>query len=144
MSKRLMCVLIVSMILVASLYGSVFAMGRKIKPVTQPPSLELNQPEIELIKPEELVPPSPISEELKESGAEEIATQLAPDEATKNRQIQSALKNAGYDPGTVDGKIGSKTKKAIKEFQSANDLKVDGRVGSKTWSKLSAYLVKEK
>ncbi len=54
--------------------------------------------------------------------------------------IQTALKNAGYYTGALDGKIGPMTKNAVKEFQKANNLAVDGRVGPKTWEVLKAYL----
>ena len=57
-----------------------------------------------------------------------------------NQQIQAALKNAGYYTGQIDGKIGPLTKKAIEEFQKANNLKADGKVGLKTWALLSAHL----
>lgn len=57
-----------------------------------------------------------------------------------NQQIQTALKNAGYYTGQIDGKVGPLTKKAIEEFQKANNLKVDGKVGLKTWALLSANL----
>lgn len=56
------------------------------------------------------------------------------------REIQTALKNAGYYNAVIDGKIGPQTKKAIEDFQKANGLEVDGKVGPKTWSVLSAYL----
>lgn len=56
------------------------------------------------------------------------------------QEIQTALKNAGYYAGDIDGKIGSKTKKAIEEFQKANNLKVDAKVGPMTWALLSAHL----
>jgi peptidoglycan hydrolase-like protein with peptidoglycan-binding domain len=56
------------------------------------------------------------------------------------RQIQSALTNAGFDPGPIDGKMGRKTKSAIREFQGANGLLADGKVGKKTWRVLSEYL----
>ncbi|MFA5272140.1 MAG: peptidoglycan-binding domain-containing protein [Candidatus Omnitrophota bacterium] len=56
------------------------------------------------------------------------------------KNIQNALKNAGFYVGTIDGKIGRKTKEAIKEFQKANKLKSDGVVGKQTWSKLQKYL----
>lgn len=36
----------------------------------------------------------------------------------------------------VDGKFGSKTEAAVKEFQQKNKLKVDGKVGPETWGKL--------
>ena len=55
-------------------------------------------------------------------------------------EIQTALKNAGFYTGTVDGKIGAKTKKAVAAFQKANGLTGDGKVGPKTWSILSKYL----
>lgn len=55
-------------------------------------------------------------------------------------EIQRALKNAGYYTSNIDGKIGPKTKKAIREFQKANALAADGKVGPKTWAALSKYL----
>lgn len=55
-------------------------------------------------------------------------------------KIQSALKNAGFDPGPIDGKMGERTKKAVVEFQKTNALEPDGIVGRKTWSKLQGFL----
>jgi len=55
-------------------------------------------------------------------------------------EIQTALQNAGFYTGAIDGKIGAKTKKAIAEFQKANGLTPDGKVGPKTWGVLSKYL----
>jgi len=54
-------------------------------------------------------------------------------------EIQTALKNAGFYTGNIDGKIGPKSKKAIEDFQKANSLKVDGKVGPKTWEAMSKY-----
>ncbi len=54
--------------------------------------------------------------------------------------IQKALKNAGYYRGTVDGKIGSATKEAVKAFQRDNGLEADGVVGRNTWDKLKVHL----
>ena len=141
MSRKTVVVLVV-VVAVFLLSSVVLAMGRKVKPAEQQPaSLGTSQPEVELVKPEQLEPNPPITEEMKEKKPQEVATQLAPDEKTKNMQIQTALKNAGYEPGTIDGKLGAKSKKAIKDFQAANGLKADGRVGAKTWAKLSNYLV---
>ncbi|NQT75209.1 MAG: peptidoglycan-binding protein [Candidatus Omnitrophica bacterium] len=56
------------------------------------------------------------------------------------KEIQIALKNAGFDPGTADGKLGPRTQQAVKEFQRAKGLKVDGKVGPKTWAELGRYL----
>jgi len=58
----------------------------------------------------------------------------------RNRQIQTALKNANLYFGEVDGKIGHMTKKAIEEFQQSKGLKADGKVGPKTWAELQKYL----
>lgn len=76
------------------------------------------------------------------SGAEPKLETMPPSGPYKpsNEGIQMALKNAGYYIGNVDGKIGPKTKKAIKEFQKANALAVDGKVGPKTWAALSKHL----
>ena len=59
------------------------------------------------------------------------------------KQIQIALANAGYNPGSIDGRMGKKTREAIRAFQRANDLAVDGKIGRKTWALLSQYLYKK-
>lgn len=56
------------------------------------------------------------------------------------RQIQTALKNAGFYKGQIDGKVGPQTKQSIREFQKANGLKPDGIVGRRTAEKLNRYL----
>ena len=56
------------------------------------------------------------------------------------QEIQTALKNAGFYAGNIDGKIGPASKKAIEEFQKASGLVVDGKVGLKTWEALSKHL----
>ena len=56
------------------------------------------------------------------------------------KEIQIALKNAGYYAGAIDGQIGPKTKRAIKEFQRANGLTADGVVGKMTKAKLREHL----
>jgi murein L,D-transpeptidase YcbB/YkuD len=56
------------------------------------------------------------------------------------KEIQTALKNAGFYAGEIDGKIGPKSKKAIEDFQTANNLKADGKVGPQTWAVLSKFL----
>jgi len=63
-------------------------------------------------------------------------------ESTKlsKKEIQEALKGAGFYDGPVDGKIGPKTKDAIIAFQKENGLKADGVVGRKTSSELRKYL----
>jgi len=59
------------------------------------------------------------------------------------KQIQIALRNAGYNPGKIDGRMGKLSKDAIKAFQSANNLTADGKMGKKTWNLLKEYLYKK-
>lgn len=47
-------------------------------------------------------------------------------------QIQTKLKNWGYYKGSIDGKYGAATKKAVTEFQKKNNLTQDGIAGSST------------
>lgn len=49
---------------------------------------------------------------------------------------QEELNSLGYECGTPDGSIGSKTKGAIKAFQKDNNLVVDGKLGPKTLAAL--------
>lgn len=55
------------------------------------------------------------------------------------KELQTALSEAGFYKGSIDGVLGPKTKEAIRKFQEANDLKADGVCGPKTWEKLKAY-----
>ncbi len=54
-------------------------------------------------------------------------------------EVQRALLRAGYDPGTIDGKLGKKTKSAVKSFQRKKGLTADGVIGERTWSALKKY-----
>jgi murein L,D-transpeptidase YcbB/YkuD len=72
--------------------------------------------------------------------SESPAENTASVEKLTNKQIQKALKNAGYYDGNIDGKMGRKTRAAIKEFQRNNGLKADGIVGRNTREKLLKYL----
>ena len=56
------------------------------------------------------------------------------------RDIQTALKNAGFYSGKIDGVKGKGTRRAVRDFQKANGLKADGVVGPKTKELLNKYL----
>lgn len=56
------------------------------------------------------------------------------------KEIQSALKKAGFYDGPIDGKVGRQTKIAIKKFQKSNGLVADGIAGKETCIKLKKYL----
>ena len=53
--------------------------------------------------------------------------------------IQKALKGAGYYQGNIDGKIGTGTKQAIKNFQRDQGLTPDGVCGRQTWVRLKSF-----
>ena len=77
--------------------------------------------------------------------APEVIPAVGEDVTTKKHSyriidIQRALTNAGFNLGSIDGKMGPKTKKAIQAFQKEHNLTVDGIVGSKTWEKLKTYI----
>ncbi|HIY08047.1 MAG TPA: spore cortex-lytic enzyme [Firmicutes bacterium] len=52
------------------------------------------------------------------------------------RQIQTALQNRGYDPGSVDGIYGERTEAAVRQFQADQGLAVDGIAGPDTLAAL--------
>ena len=94
-------------------------------------------------------PSQPAAAALPAEPAAQLQAPIAPPEAVSapspmlkptKREIQQALKNAGFYQGTLDGRIGSQTREAVKEFQRTYGLNADGVVGRKTWEKLAPYL----
>ncbi|MGH8064034.1 MAG: peptidoglycan-binding domain-containing protein [Candidatus Entotheonellia bacterium] len=63
-------------------------------------------------------------------------------EATPDRDIvreaQIALRDAGYEPGRIDGVMGSKTQAALRKFQASQGLPQTGRLDSGTQQQLLA------
>ncbi|HEV2265285.1 MAG TPA: peptidoglycan-binding domain-containing protein [Stellaceae bacterium] len=57
--------------------------------------------------------------------------------ATKVKEAQQALQEAGLYKGKVDGKFGPQTKAAVKEFQKENGLKQTAHLDSATMKKLT-------
>ena len=60
--------------------------------------------------------------------------------AKRVKQVQRALKQAGFEPGPSDGLLGHRTHVALIEFQKAHRLEPDGVLGAKTWEALRAYM----
>ena len=58
--------------------------------------------------------------------------------ADKVRAAQQSLKDQGFDPGPVDGRMGPKTRAAITDFQKKEGLKVSGQLDADTASRLGA------
>jgi|SRR5579864_3603619 len=57
--------------------------------------------------------------------------------ASKVKEAQQALQQAGLYKGKVDGKFGPQTKAAVKEFQKENGLKQTAHLDSATMKKLT-------
>ena len=74
------------------------------------------------------------------SPANKTSAAVSTETLSHEQQIQTALKNAGFYTGKIDGKIGPGSKRAIEAFQRSKGLKVDGKVGPKTWAALEPYL----
>ncbi len=55
------------------------------------------------------------------------------------RKAQQVLNDLGYDAGTPDGKVGKKTKTALRQFQEDNGLKPTGRFDKVTLETLLSY-----
>ncbi len=57
-----------------------------------------------------------------------------------NKKIQLALKRAGFYSGSVDGLMGTATKKAVRKYQKKHGLPQTGSVGPQTWKLLKRNL----
>ncbi len=62
---------------------------------------------------------------------------------TDVKELQKALKELGYNVGTVDGDFGSATLRQVELFQEANDLYQDGIVGKGTLTIMNEQLPEE-
>lgn len=87
-----------------------------------------------------------LSEIIYRKEAKEEKAILGPEGLQKTR-IQTAqhlLDKKGFDVGSIDGKMGWRTRGAIREFQKAKGLKVSGYLDTKTWAELSKPAQKDK
>lgn len=55
------------------------------------------------------------------SGREQMSRQVV-------ELVQAQLQALGFQPGTVDGIVGPRTRSAIRDFQEANGLPIDGKI----------------
>ena len=68
-----------------------------------------------------------------------ILTEFIKDVSSETKDIQTYLSNNGFNPGIIDGKIGSYTREAIKAFQRKVGLIPDGVVGNRTKAEMRSY-----
>ena len=57
------------------------------------------------------------------------------------KYLQQLLAEAGYYTGEIDGKFGTGTENAVREFQKRNMLQVDGKAGQQTLLRLTRGIV---
>ena len=58
------------------------------------------------------------------------------------KNIQQLLKENGFEPGTIDGLFGEKTKNSIKKFQQENNIVVDGKPSIELYNTLQVKFTK--
>ncbi|ESR26417.1 peptidoglycan-binding protein [Lutibaculum baratangense] len=69
-------------------------------------------------------------------GEAEPSERTALDGATLIRMAQAKLAELGYDIGTVDGRIGPRTREAVRAFQTANGMEATGEIDSRLVARL--------
>jgi peptidoglycan hydrolase-like protein with peptidoglycan-binding domain len=52
------------------------------------------------------------------------------------KKVQETLRDKGYDPGTIDGRLGPQTRGAISHYQKSENLPVTGHLDTQTAGKL--------
>jgi peptidoglycan hydrolase-like protein with peptidoglycan-binding domain len=57
------------------------------------------------------------------------------------RKVEQALKDKGYDPGTVDGRIDSQSQQALRDFQKKQNLTMTGLPDQPTVEALGVIIV---
>ncbi|MDO8662827.1 MAG: peptidoglycan-binding domain-containing protein [Candidatus Omnitrophota bacterium] len=79
----------------------------------------------------------PVTEVKEKAGSEVRPHHLS------NKEVQLALRNAGFDPGKIDGHMGKQTRDALRAFQKAHNLTANGKANKKTQALLSGYLTQK-
>jgi hypothetical protein len=67
---------------------------------------------------------------------------VAPDQQVV-REAQIALRNSGFEPGDIDGIMGSRTRAALREFQASRGLRQTGNLDATTQQQLMATYMPE-
>lgn len=146
--KSLMTVIAVLVLTPLAIYGCKGKVEKPQSPDTSmtmsdtmlPPDDSLSVTEPAQTMAVETIPPSAAPQAVSAPQHQTVVSQAQED---RSKDIQVALKNAGFYAGPIDGKIGPKSKKAIEDFQRSKGLKADGKVGPKTWGELEKYLIQQ-
>lgn len=142
MHKRMSVFFFSAMTIVALTF---FGCTRKERKTPELTNGEFSQETMMLEEEQDPMPPPELEMEQMPALSEVPQTKANPaaissDGLSKNKEVQAALKNAGFYTGAIDGIIGPQTKRAIEEFQRMKGLKVDGIIGPKTSAELKTYL----
>ena len=86
-----------------------------------------------------------LSELIHRKEAKEEKIIIGPEELQKSRiqTAQNLLEKNGFEVGPIDGKMGWRTRDAIKGFQKAKKLKESGYIDTKTWAELNQPVKKD-
>lgn len=76
------------------------------------------------------------SASLNASTGSQATTAASADDSV--RQAQQALKDAGQDPGAIDGVMGPKTQAALKQYQESKGLTASGSLDAQTSAALTS------
>ena len=55
------------------------------------------------------------------------------------RDAQQALRDLGYEPGPIDGRVGARTRTALQRYQHAEGLPATGRLDTETMVRLDIH-----
>jgi Bacterial protein of unknown function (DUF937)/Putative peptidoglycan binding domain len=110
--------------------------GTESTPTVQEPKPVARTPE-----PVRQPPRTARQDAVRQSSKETLASSSPTGEPSKAgediRQVQQALKNQGQYPGPIDGIMGPRTRRALRDFQKANGLEQTGTVDEATMQKLA-------
>ena len=76
--------------------------------------------------------PAPAPMAAMPAAATTTATKTVVKPSKTVKDIQTALKAAGFDPGKIDGRIGKNTRAAVKQYQTSKNMKATGRIDRAT------------
>jgi TolA-binding protein len=71
---------------------------------------------------------------------ESSGTQVSNLEKAKKKEIEQALRDKGFEPGSIDGVIDAQTQSAISQFQHDNNLPATGTVDEQTAKQLGVEI----
>ena len=65
-----------------------------------------------------------------------LASRVSASDQDNIKKVQETLRDKGYDPGPIDGVMGSQTRQALSQYQKAENLPVTGHLDAETAGKM--------